>query len=472
MSERTTTRTPAAAPLGVAGISQYGGVLYHPEEYEGAWRGVQRDRTIQQMLNDPLIGAILLGVEMFVRRVDWTVQAADESAAATEQAEFVTSCLTDMDGYWPGDTLASILTFLGWGWAVLEITYKRRGGLDATPPSRHDDGKIGWDRWGLRPQVTREGWDFAGDDPVALIQRDPMTQALYHIPLAKCLHFRYTSRDNSPEGSTPLRVAYDAWYFKRHLQKIEAIGVERDLAGLPVMRIPGTSVIRQDEIWRAAQQIVSNVRVDAQGGVVMSGDRDEDGNLEQELVLLSTGGQRAFNTDEIIRRYANEVVTAFLANVMRTGQDGVGSYALAETQGGLFQQAIGAHLDTIAEAITEQGILPLIRLNGFDDALAPTLKHGDIESTDLARLGTYLTQLATAGMLADTPELRAFLHEVAGLPAPTAEELKKQMAAEEAAAERMRQQIAGETPGQDQEEEPPTEEPEPEPEPEQEEEEA
>jgi len=332
----------------------------------------------------------------------------------------------------------------------MEVTHKRRGGVDGAPPSRYDDGRIGWHKWALRPQSTRYGWRFDEDEPVVLIQQDPQSYRLIDIPLDKCLLFRYGSRDNSPEGSTPLRIAFDAWYYKRQLQKIEAIGIERDLAGLPVMYVPGRSIEANDAVFQAAQTIVTGIRNDSQAGVVIAGDRDASGNRLQELVLLSSGGARSFDTDTVIKRYANEVVTAFLANIMRTGQDSVGSYALAETQGGLFQQAIGAHLDTIGQTITEQAILPLVRLNGYDDELAPTLMHGDIESADLERLGAYLVNLATAGVLANTPELRSFLHEVAGLPVPTTEELAEIEAEEEAEAEAMQQQIAGQ--GDDEEE--------------------
>jgi phage gp29-like protein len=133
----------------------------------------------------------------------------------------------------------------------------------------------------------------------------------------------------------------------------------------------------------------------------------------------------------------------FLANVMRTGQDGVGSYALAEAHGGLFQQALGAHLDTIANVLNEQAIPRLMALNGVPEARWPTLAHGDVESADLARLGTYLVDLSQAGILADTPELRAFVHEIAGLPVPTVEEMAAQVAEREDRAAAMQQAVAG-----------------------------
>lgn len=414
---------PTTRAVGFSGVAHFDGVLRHDDPDE-AWRGYRRDKTIAAMLNDPLIGAVLSGVEMLVRRVDWRVDPADDDEASKEAAEFVRTCLADMTGHWPGDALAQVLTFLGWGWSVLEVTHKQRLGPTGKPPSRFDDGRIGWRKWAIRPQVTRYGWVFdnAGE-PIGLIQQDPMTYQRATVPLARCLTFRATSRDNSPEGFTPLRVAYDAWYHKRKLQTVEGIGLERRLAGLPVMYIPGENIAAADAVYLAAQDIVTGIRQDSQAGAVIAGDRDESGNRRQQLELLTGQNAQAADTDAIIRRYANEIVTVFLANVMRTGQDGIGALALAETQSGLFQQAIGAHLDTVADVLNEQAIGPLCRLNGIPVERVPAIAHGDIESADLARLGAYLVSLATAGILHDTPELRAFVHEVAGLPVPEPDEL-------------------------------------------------
>lgn len=406
--------SPALAPVGVTGVAHFAGIVYD-QDYDLAWQGIERDRTVQRMLNDPLIGSALLGVEMLLRRVDWSLEPAD-TPKGEACAEFVDECLADMVGFWPGETLARVLTYLGWGWSALEVVHKRRA-----------DGRIGWDEWRLIPQFTRFGWEFdARGNASTLIQTDPQTYRQIPIPLDRCLIIRYGARDNSPEGSTPLRICWDAYYKKAKLEVIEGIGAERDLAGLPVMRIPAQDIQNRTPVYEMAQQIVTGIRNDSEAGVLLASDRDAHGEFEQTLELLSTGGSRMYDTDTIIRRYSNEVVTVFLANVMRTGQDGTGSYSLADTQSGLFQQATGAHLDTIADAINGQPIPRLIELNPeFAAEDAPKLKHGDIESSDLEQLGAYLINMANAGMLVDTPELRAFVHEVAGLPVPGLDELKR-----------------------------------------------
>jgi hypothetical protein len=411
---------------GSSGVIQYGGQLWS-DDPDRAWRGIERDKTIKAMINSPEVGSVMHGIEMLVRRVAWTVEPADETPAAAEAQQFVEECLEDMDGYWPGDTLSSLLSYIPWGWYVGEIVYKRRNGNRTGKPSERsafNDGKIGWKVWANRPQPTRYGWEFddAGD-ATALVQMDPGTFTRYLIPLDRCLHIVYSGRTNSPEGWTPLRLAYDAWYYKRTIQKIEGIGIERDLAGIPVVKMPGNQMVAGNPNYEAYRTMVTSLRNGDQTGLIIPSDMDSNGNPQVVVELMKSGGAKSFDTDSIVRRYANEIVTVFLANVMRVGQDGIGALALADTQSGLFQQAIGAHLDIVADAINTQAVPHLLRVNGINEELAPSLKPGDIESTDLERLGAYLLQLSQTSLLENTPELRHFVHEVAGLPVPTLDEM-------------------------------------------------
>jgi hypothetical protein len=198
-----------------------------------------------------------------------------------------------------------------------------------------------------------------------------------------------------------------------------------------MIRMPASVMQEGDPLYAAYQQMVTNLRNGDQAGIILPSDSNQDGGKQYEFELIKSGGGKAFDTDPVVRRYANEIVTVFLANVMRTGQDGIGALALSETQSGLFQSAIGAHLDIVADAINTQAIPRLLRLNGLDSELAPRLKPGRIDSRDLQNLGLYLVRLANTGTLIDSPELREFLHTVAGLPIndlPTADEIKQQRA--------------------------------------------
>ncbi len=52
------------------------------------------------------------------------------------------------------------------------------------------------------------------------------------------MHFVTTPLKNSPEGRSILRNAYTSYYRKEKIEEIEAIGIERDLAGLPIKWVP------------------------------------------------------------------------------------------------------------------------------------------------------------------------------------------------------------------------------------------
>ena len=62
-------------------------------------------------------------------------------------AEFVESCLHDMDMPWT-DVVGEILSCLTYGWSLHEIVYKRRMGRKRDPrlESKFDDGLIGWQK--------------------------------------------------------------------------------------------------------------------------------------------------------------------------------------------------------------------------------------------------------------------------------------------------------------------------------------
>ena len=82
-------------------------------------------------------------------------------------------------------------------------------------------------------------------------------------------------------------------------QEVEGIGIERDLAGLPVIYGPSDLDIwnpddeQAQEILNGLQTQVRNIRRDEMEGVVLP-----DG---YKLELLSTGGSRQFDTNAIIR---------------------------------------------------------------------------------------------------------------------------------------------------------------------------
>ena len=144
--------------------------------------------------------------------------------------------------------------------------------------------------------------------PTAFVQRSMAPPYLVTIPLDRGLLFRTGSYRDSPEGESILRAAYDPWDKVRKLQFVEAVGVERDLAGYPVMWIPAEflatgATAEQKASAEAFKRIVTSIRRNEQEGMLAPLQYDDQNNPIYKLELLSTGGQRQFNTDAVIRRY-------------------------------------------------------------------------------------------------------------------------------------------------------------------------
>ncbi|CAB4179998.1 hypothetical protein UFOVP1040_21 [uncultured Caudovirales phage] len=413
-----------AGVIGDTGLKQYGGVVV--EEFLKELLGQKGARVYREMAdNDPIVGAVLFAVTMLIRQCKFTIQAKDDSTEAEDAKTFVEEVLTDMSQPFES-VIAEICSMFTYGYAPMEIVWKRRIGPeenDGARRSRFTDGKIGIRQLSLRGQSTLMRWEIDPDDgSIKGMWQQPFSRPAVEIPIIKLVLFRTTEEKNNPEGRSLLRNAYRPWYFKKRIEEIEGVGVERDLAGLPVAMIPSEYMApdadANDKIVLAAwQRMVTQIRRDQQEGVLIPSDRDQAGNLLFDLKLLSTGGSRTFDTTKIVDRYNRAIATSVLADFIFLGQQSVGSFALSSDKTALFAAAIGAFTQSIAETFNRHLLPRLWRLNGLDNEIMPSMHPEDLEHANLAEVGQFLTAMTGAGaMLFPDRELENNLREMAGLP--------------------------------------------------------
>lgn len=407
--------------IGRVGQRRYGGIFY--EEFLSELRGRKGAEVFTEMSNnDETIGAILFAIEMLVRQASWNVEPGGSTAKDREAAEFVKSCMDDMQQTWI-DTISEILSFLTYGWSFHEIVYKRRMGRtkDNRTSSKYDDGLIGWMKLPIRSQETLYQWEYDDQDNlIGMTQMPPPDFGLITIPMNKAMLFRTRSRKDNPEGRSILRTAYRSWYFKRRIQEIEGIGIERDLAGLPVITTPeGMDIWDKDDedmnaIRAGLEAIVKNIRRDSTEGLVLP--------FGYTFELTSTGGSRQFDTNSIIARYDTKISQTVLADFIQLGHESVGSFALSSDKTNLFSMAICAFLDIICQTFNSQGIPALIDINGDHFAGVtdyPRLTHGDIEDVDLATMATYIKDMTSIGVIIPDESLEDYVRQLGKLPKRT-----------------------------------------------------
>lgn len=409
--------------IGRIGQRRYGGTIY--EEFLPQLRGKRGIQVFYEMSeNDDIVGAILFAIEMLVRQCDWNIEPSGDTAKDKEAAEFVESCMNDMQETWI-DTISEILSFITYGWSFHEIVYKRRMGntKDSRTKSKYNDGLIGWRKLPIRAQETLYQWEYDEEDNLlGMTQMPPPDFGTFMIPIEKALLFRTKSRKSNPEGRSILRNAYRSWYFKRRIQEIEGIGIERDLAGLPVIHGPEGLDLWDDEIKgntkiRAGlENMVRNIRRDEMEGIVLP--------HGYELELLSSGGTRQFDTNAIVDRYDTRIAMTVLADFIFLGHQQTGSFALSSDKTKLFAVAIGAFLDIICQTFNRQGIPALIDINGKHFAGItdyPKMTHGDIEDVDITKVAAFIKDMTGIGVLVPDDGLEDYIRQVGHLPERTSD---------------------------------------------------
>jgi phage gp29-like protein len=403
--------------IGSSGLRRSGGTIN--EEFLASLQGVKGFKVYREMHdNDPVIGAMLYAIDKVITRLEWHVEGEDPRTA-----EFVEECLHDMSDSWDA-TLQNIMSMLVYGWSFHEVVYKIRRGHtgEAKTNSNYTDNRIGWRKWPVRAQETLQEWMIDDRGGIqGLVQTDPSGGGTHRIPMEKALLFRTTTNRNNPEGYSLLRNAYRPWFYKRRIEEIEAIGIERDLAGLPMAYVPpeflsSTATPAQKAVLQSITQIVQNVKRNEQEGIVFPAAYDEAGNRVFDLTLLSASGGRQFDTGAVIQRYDQRISMSLLSDFLLLGSDRVGSFALGTAKVDLWTLAVDSIAKSIAEVVNQYAIPRLLKLNAMRMDKLPQLTYGQVNSVELLEVADYVSKLTTAGAMMPDRTLEAHLRNMADLP--------------------------------------------------------
>ena len=218
-----------------------------------------------------------------------------------------------------------------------------------------------------------------------------------------------------PTHNSVLRNVYRSWFFKRRIEEVEGIGIERDLCGIPTLYV-GAEALAAMGGEQAARQLVTNIRVDDQAGVILPLAYDDNKNPLVKLELLRTAGAKQTDAGGTISRYNADILNTMLAGFVQFGQTPTGSRSLHMSATQIFSLAIGAFMDSIAAVMNRIAIPRLMRLNRMDLKSAPKLAAGEIGVRDLEELSTFCQQLSMAGLTFFDKPTQNYIRKIAKLP--------------------------------------------------------
>jgi len=365
-------------------------------------RGVKIFREMSD--NDTIVGSCLFAIKQILREARWEVRPGDADVAECKKdAEFLKKNILFMTHSWT-DFIVETLSMLTYGWSYFEQVFKRE-----------PNGDIVWKKLAHRKQSSLDKWDFDDvGEVLGMYQRPAPNYGLVYLPLKKSLLFRTEPAGNNPEGRSILRTAYKAWYYKKNIEEIEGVGIERDLAGLPMLTPPPEFKIESEDAetqtaisW--AKKLISTIRRDEQDGILIP--------HGWKFELVGSPGTRQFDTTEVINRYNKEIAVTVLAQFVMLGMERTGSYALAKEQTNMFLLCLEGWMDTIASTFNRQAVPTLFGFNGISskDRPLPYVVHTNIHQYNLRDLAYYVNTLANIDGLVIDEDVQNYLKNYARL---------------------------------------------------------
>ena len=404
------------------------------EECNNDLRWPQCIDTYKAMMKDSTIASTINLMAMDIAKVKWSVKVPEGyEKELREKAKFVESCMGDMTHSWT-EFIRQASSFNQYGFAPVEKVYRKRLRENG---SKYDDGLYGLKELPLIAQDTVEGWTWtsAGKELKGLYQErikpsnfKSMTYSSHNtdpkfIPRRKFMLFRSGHSKDNPVGVSPLNSVYIAWRYKTEYEKSEGIGVGSEVRGLKVIYIPPNYLSEsaspeEKETAEYFKRTLASIHRGEQSGVLLPQAFDEDGNKLFEFEVKSVMGNNTHDINEIILRLKKDIVVGLLAPMLTIGQDGSGSFALAEVLQNITTTVVESRLVEIQDQLNHDLIPQLFEINGWDTRVTPYFEFSRTDQVTVDDLGKYIQRVAAAGMLSNTAETANWVAEQAGMPRP------------------------------------------------------
>lgn len=437
------TPKTATEEVGNTGLRAWSGDINETPKSVNLGSLTARTAAYKEMATDPTIGGVLqtflnicLSCRWQVQEVELDISESDpsyekEKAKATADAKFLTECISDLPTPFD-DTVADSLNMLPHGFQVIIPQFKVRAGDSDNPKfrSKYNDKKFGWRYFkplahdSVFKWVTEE--DGEGYEGLTGIQQQTVSGFRAEIPRNRMLLFRTTSKLDNPEGESILLAAVNTWKDKESLINMELVGIERNLEGIPVARIPAeymgkTATPEQQELARYIATTVQNLKFNRQTGLMLPSNTDDKGKYLVDVTLMGPSGttrtdavRTAISAKELL--IAESVMAQFMKLVNE------GSNALSEDQTEMFVKALKGYMDRIKDVFNNEAIPTLFRLNGDKSNKYPTLIYTGLEKKNVANIVNAMSQAAATGMIVPTKAIQSKILDLTGMPTTGADE--------------------------------------------------
>jgi len=406
------------------------------EEVQRAFRYPNFIQTINEMRNNPTVGAAMNVYRALMTRVSWKIEISqDASEVEKERARILATMMDDMDVSW-SQFIDTVIPYLEYGFAINEIVLRRRLKRNG---SKYNDGLVGIKNLPPRSQETIAKWNFSDDGSTLLgvsqdirqveksylFQSRKNEEGLVDIPREKFLLFNTNATKGNPEGNSIFKNIYLAYKQLTLLQDNQLTGVAKDVQGIMKIEIPpkylSPDASAEDKaVASAFQYIIDNYNAGKQRGLLVPNYIDPDTKLKMfDYALMESKGGAKYDTTQIIKNLQQDIHSALSVDVLQLGSNGSGSFSLAETKTSILALVVDAKLKEIANTLNQHLVRLIYEMNGWNCENLPKFVYEDIEEVDLDSLGAFLQRVKAVGLLeVDRPILNKVRKALGVTPKP------------------------------------------------------
>ena len=339
-----------------------GSLIFGDYEQEmNAWNRERKIRDYREMMKDPTIEGLFNIVTMPILASEYQIMAEDENENAKIQADFVRKNLFESSFKGGIETpfdlfLDEAMLALADGFAVWEKVYRL-----------NKDGKLELKKLALRDSLSvelkAEKGEYVG------IRQVVENGGMVEIPAYKTFLFTHNKKFNRLYGRSILNSLYKNYDKKQKLEYLDSIALQNDAIKPKILtetqeHLGVDSGVMRKIIHAIGKFGKTNSAVSVPFGYDIKTLRDPHQSIE---------------------RQKSEMAFAFMANFMLLGTQGKsssGSYALSNTQAGIFQMSLQSILDKLEAHINQYIIADLIDLN-FAEPHYPQFKFAKLDKSKI-----------------------------------------------------------------------------------------
>lgn len=379
-------------------------------------------QTYREMLNDEIIGGGMSLIKSLINKRGYSIETPKNSSPSEKKLiQALNKSLNNLEGVNKQQLVTYILSELDYGLSIFEQVFQRVEGkmvYKTFSPIHPIDVK----KYVYKRNILEELELTPSTNDGQLIQNDVAEKKLKGD---KVLMFKLNADLDNPLGLSMLARCYKPWKSKAIAEEYELIGIAKNLSGIMKIKAPSEYITSyyndptsdqanyMEELFTQAELMHAGKSPFA----VIASDTQENGVSLFDITTIGGDSKSDIDVNAIIGRYEANIFNTLFTNILTLGNNGGGSFALADSKTNILTFIIESICLGISETF-KQSVKQAYLLNGvtLTGDSYPTLKWDSVEALDFEAFSRGFQRLVKDNVVQVDEPLEEWIRERIGAP--------------------------------------------------------